>query len=183
METKKATPKDVSRNGFQTVRPGECVVLAETDILIGAPWLNDGWLSNRGLGVRAGVPTIVPRYAFSARSDGASQLEAGKVKILGDATEGVLAPIVDVSDGVQKQMWRDGKVAGPNRRQLIEHWRGIVGDWSLAEVIVNCIQAGLDPDTAARELCGVYEDSFLTHRARLQPWLARSQQMILAYRA
>jgi hypothetical protein len=174
--TKKKVAKPEYR--MDTIRrPAEIGVRSRNGrVLLSDPALNRLPLDNYAWRIYEKVVCVVPaRLRFEATRIG--------LEVLDDATEGYLTRPIDVADHREKQMFRDGKLAGPNRQELITHWRGIVVDYSLAEAVVDCIQAGLDPMETARDLVRVYDRSFIEKRSGQQPWLARSQELILLHRA
>lgn len=161
-------------------RPSEVVVENTTDsvVFIGDPALNGpNPLDNLAYVVDPGVPTILPRRVFASRRDGHTLRKSGALR-LSDDTTGKVADVVNISDNRARALARDGESPPPSRDELRSHWRGVLLDFSLADVVVDCLLAGLPEEPTVGELVRVYDQSFLSQTASSQPWIQRSRELI-----
>ena len=161
------------------MRPGEVVVVSSERTLVYDPAMDRGYSTKHSYGIEEGVPTLLPyRCLLNKDHDGFEQERRGVITIRTDLKRGVMPEIVESSDSRARRTWIDGKEPGPNRAQRIDHVQGIVIDRSLAEVIVNALDAGVPEDKAFGVLCGVYDRAFITQTAFSRPWIEASQRLI-----
>jgi hypothetical protein len=174
-------------------RPGDDgpFVASEPDnslhAFLGAPWLRRGYMDQPALALAPDVLYWLPPRAVASGTDGAKMLRDGTLRRTG-GDRAALPEVIDLSDSAAKQVYRDGKVSGPNRQERIAGWRDVVVDGSLAESIVNCEDAGIDGMEAARRLAGVYDSAFLPGgyggiSASDRPWISVANEWIGATKA
>jgi hypothetical protein len=161
------------------VRPGEVVVISDRRVIVGDRALNASYsMENQGWAIEVDVPTILPQRIFMQRDGDARKLERDGTLAITDQQRGVMADVIDVSDSYWTAAWRDGVRPSMNRQQLIDSWQGTVVDRSLAEVIVNCLDAGIPEDAAVGILVRTYDQSFVEQTASERPWILASQRLI-----
>ena len=160
-------------------QPGQVAVRNMTDhgILLLDKSRRASWTELPSVVCPPGIPVLVPSHLFAWKSEGARLLDTGELETVEDQ-RGVIAGWIDAQHSHDVAEARDGVRPGPNRQQKIEHWKGIVVDRSLAEVIVNCLDAGVPEDTAVTILSRIYDESFIKQIASSRPWIEASQELI-----
>jgi hypothetical protein len=185
MATKPKTPKTpapdvVQQNGFQTLRPGEVLVMHTADKPV---FVSDG--PPRGGQLYAYVvlpntPTILRGSLFNdPRGDGFKMLKTGQLeRVAGD--HGVLPAVEDMSDNYAVAIRRDGVAPPPPRNQTLDHFRHKYLDYSLGESILRLIENGWTEEDAAAILIPEYESAFERRDGSVgrQSWVLLAETII-----
>jgi len=166
-------------------RPGEAVIVAaqpadgQKVVFVANKALRRGPMHQPAYVLEPGVPYILPAYLFAAGADGAGMVRRGEVEIV-DQTRGVLPRVEDIGDSNRRAEPRDGVRPGPNRQQVLNHYRQTYGEWSVGECILLLVEAGWTEEDAANVVIPEWKSAFERRDGSVtrQSWCELTQRIL-----